>query len=274
MIKILVTGCGGPAGRAVRDLLLRRGHCVIAVDMEPSETAHIMRVPPANDPNFVTVLEKIAQNFNCDLVIPTVSEELPVLAAQWNASWIPIVLGSLRSVLIADDKFTTCGHLKFKGVAVPKYRLPSWEMDGLGWPLISKPRIGRGGRGVVLHENAATLAGLNDGYVLQEFIRSSEYAPNVYCNNGKSFAVVLKKTKLKQGIVGNALAVERVNEPDIAELAVRTAKAIGLTGPADIDIRRRSDGTPVVLDVNARFGANLDSAPEVLDAALEDYLND
>jgi carbamoylphosphate synthase large subunit len=274
MSNILVTGCGGPAGRAVRDLLIRRGHCVIAVDKEPSVADHIIRVPPANDPNFVTEMEKIALNFNCNLVIPTVSEELPVLADQWNASWIPIVLSSLRSVLIADDKFTTCGHLKFKGIAVPKYRLPSWEMDGLGWPLISKPRIGRGGRGVVLHENEATLAGLDDEYVLQEFIRSSEYAPNVYCKNGKSFAVVLKKTKLKQGIVGNALAVERVNEPDIAELAIRAAKAIGLTGPADIDIRRRSDGTPVVLDVNARFGANLGYAPEVLDAALEDYLHD
>ena len=39
MSRILVTGCGGPAGRAVRELLLQRGHCVIAVDMEPSVTA-------------------------------------------------------------------------------------------------------------------------------------------------------------------------------------------------------------------------------------------
>jgi carbamoylphosphate synthase large subunit len=269
-----VTGCGGPAGHTVRELLLQRGHSVIGVDMEPSVAAHIMGVPPANHPNFVPELDKIARNFHCNLVIPTVSEELPVLADQWNASLIPIVLSSLRSVLIADDKFATCGHLKFKGVSVPKYRLPSWEMDGLGWPLISKPRIGRGGRGVVLHESEATLTGLDDGYVLQEFVSSAEYAPNIYCNNGKSFAIVLKKTKLKQGVVGNALVVERVNEPDIAELAIRAAEAIGLTGPADIDIRRRSDGTPVVLDINSRFGANLAYAPEVLDAALEDYLHD
>jgi carbamoylphosphate synthase large subunit len=228
----------------------------------------------ANDPNFVHELEKIAHKFRCDLVIPTVSEELPVLAEKWNAGLIPIVLSSLRSVHIADDKFATCGHLKFKGVSVPKYRLPSWDMDGLGWPLISKPRIGRGGRGVVLHESEATLAGLDDEYVLQEFVSSVEFAPNIYCNKGKTFAVVLKKTKLKQGIVGNALVVERVNEPEIEELAIRAAKAIGLTGPVDIDIRRRSDGTPVVLDINARFGANLVNAPEILDSALEDYIND
>jgi len=274
MSRILVTGCGGPAGRAVRELLLQRGYSVIAVDMQPSSTAHIRKVPQANDPNFVPELGKIARNFNCELVIPTVSEELPVLAGRWNRNGIPIVLSSRSSVLIADDKFSTCEHLRSKGVSVPKYRLPSWDMDGLGWPLISKPRVGRGGRGVVLHESEATLAGLDDGYVLQEFVSSVEFAPNIYCNKGKSFAIVLKKTKLKQGIVGNALVVERVNEPEIAELAIRAAKAIGLTGPVDIDIRRRSDGTPVVLDINARFGANLVNAPEILDSALEDYLHD
>jgi len=274
MSRILVTGCGGPAGRAVRELLLQRGYSVIAVDMQPSSTAHIRKVPQANDPNFVPELGKIARNFNCELVIPTVSEELPVLAGRWNRRGIPIVLSSRSSVLIADDKFSTCEHLGSKGVSVPKYRLPSWDMDGLGWPLISKPRIGRGGRGVVLHESEATLAGLDDEYVLQEFVSSVEFAPNIYCNKGKTFAVVLKKTKLKQGIVGNALVVERVNEPEIEELAIRAAKAIGLTGPVDIDIRRRSDGTPVVLDINARFGANLVNAPEILDSALEDYIND
>lgn len=274
MSRILVTGCGGPAGRAVREMLLARGHKVIAVDMNPSAAGQIMQVPQADDPHFVSELEKIAEDHHCDLVIPTVSEELPVLAEQWNASWIPIVLSSPQSIRIANDKFSTCSHLKFKGVSVPNYRLPSWELDGMRWPLISKPRVGRGGREVIVHENEKTLANLNDKYVLQEFVPSLEYAPNIYRHNGKSVAVVLKKTRLKQGIVGNALSVERVEEPDIAELAIRAAEAVGLTGPADIDIRRRLDGTPVVLDINARFGANSASAPEVLDSALRDYIHD
>ena len=33
-------------------------------------------------------------------------------------------------------------------------------------------------------------------------------------------------------------------------------------------LRRRADGVPVVLEVNARFGANSAHAPELLDAAL------
>jgi carbamoyl-phosphate synthase large subunit len=44
-----------------------------------------------------------------------------------------------------------------------------------------------------------------------------------------------------------------------------------LTGPVDVDIRRLADGTPVVLEVNARFGANSTYAPELLDMALANW---
>jgi carbamoyl-phosphate synthase large subunit len=51
-------------------------------------------------------------------------------------------------------------------------------------------------------------------------------------------------------------------------LAISAAEALGFVGPLDIDIRRRADGTPVVLEINARFGANIAQAPRVLDAVL------
>jgi carbamoyl-phosphate synthase large subunit len=47
-------------------------------------------------------------------------------------------------------------------------------------------------------------------------------------------------------------------------------RSLDLVGPVDIDVRRRADGRPVVLEVNARFGANSAWAPEVLDAVLAD----
>lgn len=39
-----------------------------------------------------------------------------------------------------------------------------------------------------------------------------------------------------------------------------------------MDIRRDADGTPVVLEVNSRFGANSASAPELLAAVLAEWL--
>jgi carbamoylphosphate synthase large subunit len=113
------------------------------------------------------------------------------------------------------------------------------------------------------------IAALGDGYILQEFAAGTDFAPNIHLGrDGKAVVVVLEKTELKEGIVGNAKSVRRVDAPDVADLAAAAARAVGLSGPLDIDIRRRSDGIPVVLEINARFGANIRYAPEVLEAVL------
>jgi len=54
----------------------------------------------------------------------------------------------------------------------------------------------------------------------------------------------------------------------VAALALGAARALGLSGPVDVGIRRRADGLPVVLQIDASFGPNCAYAPEVLDAAV------
>jgi carbamoylphosphate synthase large subunit len=281
MVKIMVTGIGGPAGRNVALLLLEKGHTVIGVDMQrillPGVKVH--RIPPASHPSFLEKLYALTVEENIQLLIPTVSEELPILASEWKKwSDIPAVIGQCQAVSDADDKFLTYKRLSSHGVFVPRYLLPSQVSSPeeislhLGWPCLSKPRVSRGGREVVVRniKDWPVISMLDDRYILQEFIPGTEYAPNVYIGN-KSVIVVLEKTKLKEGIVGNAAEVKRVNAPDVADIARSAAKAMNLTGPMDIDIRRRNDQNPVVLEVNARFGANISRAKEVLDAVLEDF---
>ncbi len=165
-------------------------------------------------------------------------------------------------------------------MGVPRFLLPSQARSPddvasqVGWPCLTKPRVGRGGREVTVwtEEEWPSLAALDDGYIVQEFASGADYSPNLFLGrNGDPVVVVLEKTKLKDGIVGNALEVERVVAPDVADLAVSAARAMGLHGPLDIDVRRRGDGTPVVLEINARFGANVARAPEVLEAMLASY---
>jgi carbamoylphosphate synthase large subunit len=60
--------------------------------------------------------------------------------------------------------------------------------------------------------------------------------------------------------------VERVEHDAVRDVAVNAARALELCGPLDVDVRLRRDGTPVVLEINARLGANALAAPEVLEA--------
>lgn len=282
-MKILVTGVGGPAGRNVAQLLLARGHRIVGTDMRevlmPGITFY--RVPAANDPAFLETLRDLAAQEEVDLVIPTVTEELPIVARGWSQhSVTPAMIGSYDAVFTANDKYLTAERLTAQGVSVPRYCLPSQVRsveevaERIGWPCLSKPRVGRGGREVTVwhQEQWSQVAALDDRYLLQEFMPGTDYAPNLFVGrNGHSTVVVLEKTKLKGNLVGNALEVARVHAPDVAELGLAAARAVGLVGPMDIDIRRGADGRPAVLEINARFGANIANAPEILDAALTEW---
>lgn len=226
------------------------------------------------------MLHRLAVEERVTLVIPTVTEELPIIAKGWT-KWdeIPVMIGPYPAVARANDKYLTCEHLSSRGVAVPRYCLPSQVNSPqdiarrLGWPCLSKPRVGRGGRGVTVwfEKDWPAITRLDDQSILQEFVPGTDYAPNVFIGPGgeaPAVVVVLEKTKLKAGSVGNAVEVRRVTAPDVAELAVLAAQVMGLFGPLDVDIRRRADGQPVVLEINARFGANIAHAPEIFDAAL------
>ena len=283
MKKILVTGVGGPAGQNVTRLLLEREYFVAGTDMRDVPTTDITfrRVPAANDPLFLDELCRLAMQERVDLLIPTVTEELPIVAESWRRrSNIPVMIGPYQAVFAANDKYLTAEWLANGNVSIPRYCLPSQVKSpedvahAIGWPCLSKPRVGRGGRGVTVWQaqDWPSMTALDDHFILQEFMSGADYAPNLFIGrDGQATAVVIEKTKLKEGIVGNAAEVRRVTAPDVAELAIAAAKVMGFVGPLDIDIRRRADGKPAVLEINARFGANIANASEILEAALADW---
>ena len=280
-MKILVTGVGGPAGRNVSQLLSEAGHAVIGTDMRAVELAGITEFhqsPPATAPDYVAWLRAVAQHV--DYVIPTVQDELPTLAAARSHLGCPLLIGQLGPVEIAHDKFLTAQALASAGVAVPCFALPSAlnsvAAAPIGWPRVAKPRQGRGGRHVTVYDTPAEFADappFPDSYIVQAFMPGTEYSVNLFRDEDpqatpQCTVTVLEKLALREGRTGNAEAVVVVEAPDVAALAVAAAEAIGLTGPIDMDIRRRHDGVPTVLEINARFGANIRHAPQVFAAAL------
>ena len=282
---VLITGVGGPAGRAGASYFARKGYRVVGTDLREvvSPATELRLVPPASDDRFVPALLEIATREKAALVVSTVTEELPVVARMRGAlreRGVSLCLSEPPGVDVANDKLRPAEALERAGVAVPVTFADGTAhrelADSLGFPLLSKPRFGRGGRGVVVHRFAAELdCASPEEVVWQEFLPGEEYDLNLFVERDGSVpsAVVLRKTRLKDGLVGNALGVERVDRPDVAELGVRAARSLGLEGPIDMDIRLGNDGTPAVLEINARLGANVLSAREVLDALDDAWRN-
>lgn len=298
MVRVLVTGVGGPAGSSLARQLRELGHWVLGVDMRPvhaSVADTVSLVSASSSPGYLQELGGLAGAHGIELVVPTVSDEL-VLVSEGRHGFAPgaeVLIADPAPVRIANDKFLTMRCLANAGVAVPDFGLPSdytsvnQAMARLGGSLVVKPRISRGGRGVQVLErtvdggrNAAHVwSSLDDSWIVQRFAPGTEYAPVVLRHSPESgqddLVVVLEKTELKEGRVGNALSVRRIEgaeSADVAQLADSAVAALGLTGPIDIDVRRLQGGRPVVLEINARFGANSAFAPELLESVLRRYV--
>lgn len=277
-MRFLVTGIGGPAGKALTTQLVARGHAVYGVDLaEVSDPrlAAFATVPAATDPEMLPHLRSLAVAQNVDFIIPTVAEELTIIAHNREFfAPIPVVIGAPDAVACAHDKYLTMQRLQQAGVATPEFALPS-EFPNIEAALLHfgnvfalKPRIGRGGRGfqVITQPSDLNWAEIDDSVILQAFAPGTEYAPMVFIPQNTQDSKVAVVQKEKHGTV----RIPNKAVPDVAELAHNTAKAMGLVGPIDIDVRINTSGVPTVLEVNARFGANSEQAPEILGSLLED----
>lgn len=275
---VIVTGVGGPAGRAAAAWLSGRGVRVVGTDLRDVESPGgcFRRVPAALDPAYGGALLALVEAERAALLVPTVSEELPGVARlrpALVARGCAVAMGAPEGVDVAADKLLTARALDAAGVAAPRSFPASTPraalLAALGLPLLAKPRIGRGGRGVrVFHAAPEVPAEPPGDVVWQEFLPGDEFDVNLFVGlrGEPPVAVVLRKTALRDGETGNAAGVERADHPAVREVAERAVRALALAGPLDVDVRLRRDGTPAVLEINARLGANSLSAPEVLEA--------
>jgi carbamoylphosphate synthase large subunit len=284
--RILVTGVGRAAGRSLAEQLVARGIEVVGVDTAQVavEGVSCVRIPPVGDHRYIGGLIKVARDAGVGLVIPTLSDELVQLGLAQLSGGPPFVLGPPQALVVAGDKWLTYRRLAAAGLNVPRSALPSQlralphPTTALGLPFLSKPRCGHGARGVVVHRSAdaTLLRRLTDDRIVQQFAPGPEYTVNLYlaADPIDDVAVPLAKTALAGDDFGNALQVRRMKGTygnGVAGVARRAARTIGLTGPADVDVRLMTDGTPVILEINARFGTHSAHAPEVLDAVLAEY---
>ena len=63
-------------------------------------------------------------------------------------------------------------------------------------------------------------------------------------------AVPRTRTRVDSGV---SIAGRTVHDPELEETAAAVARAIGLVGVANVQLRRDRDGRPALLEVNPRF---------------------
>lgn len=283
--RVLVTGVGGPSGKAATTALKALGFFVVGADMQlvSNDCDQFVQVPAALDATYPDKLRSLIREHRIGWLFPTVAEELVIvaeLAAELRAQGVAVFISATAGVYICQDKWETAQALHARGIAVPRSAVGTADaaaVRALGFPVVSRPRVGRGGRGVVVHDAAGVAASVAEP-IWQEFMSGVEYDVLLVRHPDAPHRVIMcqvfEKTELKEGRVGNAIGVKPlaatdVSAQDVALLAEKAAIALALTGPLDMDIRRGVDGVPRLLEINARIGAHALKAPAVFDVLVE-----
>jgi carbamoyl-phosphate synthase large subunit len=284
---VLLTGAGGAALPALIDRLRGGGYRVVAVDADANAAGLYLadrgyRIPFANDPEFVAVLRRVCRAEEVRALVPLVDEEL--LASAQLASELGIALiGPCPAFIgLSLDKYALMKRMAAAGLPTPNTRLLNAGLEGMQFPIILKPRVGRGSRGIKVLWNRGEL----DAYVesvqpdgqatlLQSYVQGVEYTVSVVAwRDGQVRAVVPKEVIDKRGITRIAIT-RRIDAIDLLCRAIQ--QRLRADGPFNVQLRLDpTDGTPLTFEINPRFSttitltqaAGVDELGSLVDMAL------
>jgi carbamoyl-phosphate synthase large subunit len=233
----------------------------LAVGFQLADGHHT--VPMASDPGFIPAVLEICKSEHVDILFPVIDEELLVFARsreRFQEAGIRVVSNDPEVVALAKDKYRTFEFCRREGIAVPDtylaHELPAAER--LEFPLIVKPRDGRGSADVFKARNRRELDFLLDKVpnpMVQRFVDGAEYTIDLLTDfHGNPLSVVPKirlETKAGMQVKGRT-----VNDPRLIELGLEVIKKFALRPRGNVQCIIEG-GTPFLIEVNPKFPASL-----------------
>lgn len=163
------------------------------------------------------------------------------------------VVSDVKTMEICRDKMQTYHHLS-KKFDLPLTTLDSKKLEG--FPLIAKPRYGKGSKGIVKIENPLDLRYIQskqNGFIFQEYLPGTEYTIDVLSDlNGEPLIAVPRiRVQTKAGI---STVGKIIKDENISETCKSIAKYLKIKGPCCIQMKESNEGTLKLVEVNPRLG--------------------
>ncbi|WP_293870288.1 ATP-grasp domain-containing protein [Flavobacterium sp.] len=221
---VLVTGIGGNVGQGILRNINSLHWPVKIVGCNVTEfssgnylcdSTHL--VPYAFDKEYVSEINKIIDNENIDLIIPSTDYEVYYLALNHKKINATIVASDATIAKLFLDKYLTYKCFYENNIPFAKSWLPK-DFDFSCEEYIAKPREGRGSRGIIL--NPENPQQLNDEYIIQPFHKGIEITTAVYVTKkGKLHGLFSMERQLENGTTSQTIVNNNYNKvfEDIAK---------------------------------------------------------
>jgi carbamoyl-phosphate synthase large subunit len=262
---VLVTGAGGPAGVAVIRALRERRHTVVACDADPlavglrlADDAAVL--PRSDEPNYIDQLCRLAEKTGSRMLVSTIAEEMPSLAAasaQLEAAGLTCWLPGPDAVHACLDKWLFAQIALAHALPIPPSGLGS--AVGVPGPWVVKPRFGRGSRDVHMARNIGdltlALARVPEPLV-QNPLEGREFTLDVLVDRDGELAAAVPRWRLEtRG--GISVKGETFSAPTLLPEVTRLVRVLGLVGAANVQGFVHDDGPFTFVEVNPRFSGGL-----------------
>jgi carbamoyl-phosphate synthase large subunit len=270
MATVLVTGVGGASGvGAVKSLHAETDYEVVGVDMKPDSAGIRLAdrgttVPGATDETWPDAIADVVDRFDVDVMVPTVDEELarlPVLSERLNED-VPIVAPRQDVIDVSLDKYATAERLADAGLEVPSTWLGSNadEVDSAHYPLLVKPRRGRGSRGVARLEDESELEAYLDrttrsldDLLVQAYVDGVEYTSSVVVTHENRLLSVVPKEAIEKD--GSTVLGATRRASAVSASCRALFDALKPAGPLNVQQIVDETGTPYTIEINPRFSS-------------------
>lgn len=257
-LKVGVTGVGGGVGQSIIKALQMSSLDIdiIAIDINNDSAGFYLdgianrkilpnlkgkTYPPAEWHDYI-------YEGNLDCIIPGSDFDLRALSAvrdEWGAFGCKVLVSDCDLVLKCEDKRLTCGVLHGKGLSHPEWV----NVSELGYPVIVKPCIGSGSRGVIKVSSKEEMPEITPDLFIQEYLEGPEYTCSVFVDKfGEVIGTFQLERELNNGVTYKGkVCFDR----SIHNLLVKIGIALKSRGMLNVQLRMTERG-PVPFELNCR----------------------
>jgi carbamoyl-phosphate synthase large subunit len=265
-LTILRTAAGSAPSVTQYKVFRELGLRVIAADSDPLSVGFLFadaayQVPLVSSPRYFDALVEICRRERVDWILPALDEELLTLAGrctELEACGARLLSSPVPCLETCVDKCATHAFFRQHGIPTPA----TWEPDSkplAGFPVIVKPRRGRGSTGIYIARDTNQLdffSGYVRDAIVQEFMTGRELTVDILTDFASNPLFIRPRYRLKteSGISYKGAVVDH---PGIVCWVEKIVRTLGLIGPANIQcFVDESDGIWFT-EINARLAGSV-----------------
>ena len=296
-IKVLITGCGKHSKTLVQSLKDNMDHRKVSVIGINNNAANILRTdvdkyviaPGIHDSGYIDWLLDLCTEESVDVILPYITAELPIAAAnreKLESGGAKVSVASVETLKTANSKIRMAE--RFRGLmpwqtvvrssdeirhyaksvgyytGTPLCCKLSNSCGGTGFAILDEQRcldialFNKAGvsRYISLEQLCEIMDKVNIEVILQEYVPGTDYSVCVLADHGE--------VKILCGFAGDSMEYgavmsgEIVRNEEAYRITERVVRELGLDGNACFDfIIRKQDGKPVLLECNPRISASV-----------------